>query len=177
LSRGDGLRNGEVAPGISERWLAQHPYVGGLLEEWPPERVRQVLDAVLELWGCLDLTTAIDWRWNPRLRTTAGRAVFLDMLIELNPLLLARHPEEMEGLLVHEAAHLVVQRLHGRQAPHGEHWKAYMRRAGQSTRATHQLDVRGLRRKRKARRARPRRATTKVEQLLRKLLQGGAGPR
>ena len=66
MSRGDGLRNGEVAPGISERWLAQHPYVGGLLEEWPPERVRQVLDAVLELWGCLDLTTAIDWRWNPR---------------------------------------------------------------------------------------------------------------
>ena len=41
-----------IAPGISRRWLHDHPYVEGLLEEWPPERIRQVLDAVLELWGC-----------------------------------------------------------------------------------------------------------------------------
>lgn len=160
-----------IAPGISRRWLHDHPYVEGLLDEWPPERIRQVLDAVLELWGCLDLTTAIEWRWNPRLRTTAGRAVFLDMLIELNPLLLARHPEEMESLLVHEAAHLVVQRLHGRQPPHGEIWKAYMRKAGHSTRATHELDVRGLRRKRRP--TRRRRKESIVEALLRKMLQGG----
>lgn len=160
-----------IAPGISRRWLHDHSDVEGLFDEWPPERIQQVLDAVLELWGCLDLTTAIEWHWNPRLRTTAGRAVFLDMLIELNPLLLARHPEEVEGLLVHEAAHLVVQRLHGRQPPHGEIWKAYMRKAGHSTRATHELDVRGLRRKRRP--TRRRRKESKVEALLRKVLQGG----
>ncbi|MCH2100390.1 MAG: SprT-like domain-containing protein [Planctomycetes bacterium] len=161
---------GLIAPGISQRWLQGHPHVEGLLDEWPPERIRQVLDAVLELWGCLDLTAAMEWSWNPRLRTTAGRAVFIDMLIELNPLLLARHPEEMEALLVHEAAHLVVQRLHGRQPPHGEIWKAYMRKAGHSTRATHELDVRGLRRK--GRLTRHRRTGSKVEALLRKVLQG-----
>lgn len=160
-----------TAPGLSARWLQQHPYVVGLLDEWPPERVRQVLDEVLAHWDCLDLTTAITWRWNPRLRTTAGRAVFIDMLIELNPLLLARHPEEMEPLLVHEAAHLVVQRLHGRQPPHGAIWKAYMRKAGHATRATHELDVRGLRRKRTTRRRR-RSASSTVKKLLRQVLPG-----
>lgn len=160
----------QPAPGLSERWLAQHGYVRGLLEEWPAERIRAVLDEVLQKWDCLDLTTAMTWTWNPRLRTTAGRAVFADMKIELNPLLLARHPEEMEGLLVHEAAHLVVQRLHGRQPPHGAQWKAYMRAAGHSTRATHQLDVRGLRRKRKAGPARRRK---KRQTLWRRITRGG----
>lgn len=159
-----------VAPGLSQRWLDQHGYVAGLLDEWPPERVQETLDAVLQLWNVLDLTTAIQWRWNPRLRTTAGRAIFLDMMVEMNPLLLARHPDEVEGLLVHEAAHLVVQRLHGRQPPHGDYWKAYMRKAGQSTRATHELDVRGLRRKRKP--TRRRRRGSAVQRLLRKVLQG-----
>jgi len=142
----------QAAPGLSIDWLAAHPEVGELLEAWPDERIRQVLDRTFELWGVLDLTTATRWVWNPRLRTTAGRAVFVDMLIELNPLLLARHPSEVEALLVHEAAHLVVQRLHGRQAAHGNHWKAYMRKAGHSTRATHQLDVSGLRAKPRRRR-------------------------
>jgi predicted SprT family Zn-dependent metalloprotease len=161
-----------VAPGLSQRWLDQHGYVAGLLEEWPAERVQATLDSVLQLWGVLDLTTAIQWRWNPRLRTTAGRAIFIDMVVEMNPILLARHPEEVEGLLVHEAAHLVVQRLHGRQAPHGEYWKAYMRKAGHSIRATHELDVRGLRRKRKRKPSRRRRGGSAVQRLLRKVLQG-----
>lgn len=142
--------SGDVAaPGLSRRWLAQFPHVQALLDEWPAERVRDVLDDAFDLWGALDLTTATSWIWNPRLRTTAGRAVFIDMLIELNPLLLARHPDQVEPLLVHEAAHLVVQRLHGRQPPHGDYWKAYMRKAGHSTRATHDLDVRGLRARRR----------------------------
>ncbi len=124
------------------------------------------LDAVLQLWDVLDLTTAITWRWYPRLRTSAGRAVFADMLIELNPLLLARHPEEVRPVLIHEAAHLVVQRLHGSQPPHGRIWKHYMRAAGESSKATHNLDVSGLQRKRKRRRRRGR--LSKVIRAMRK---------
>ncbi len=142
---------GGGTPGLSARWLQQHPEVGELLRVWPPQRIRAELDRLLESWQVLDLTTAIDWCWNPRLRTTAGRAVFLDMLVELNPLLLARHPDQVVHLLAHEAAHLVVQRLHGRQPPHGRIWKAYMVAVGESTRASHHLDVAGLRRKKAAR--------------------------
>jgi predicted SprT family Zn-dependent metalloprotease len=146
-------------PGLSPEWLREHPEVEDLLELWPPERIQEELDQVLQLWGVLDLTTAIRWRWYPRLRTTLGRAVFLDMLVELNPLLLARHPDQVRELLIHEAAHLVVQRLHGRQPPHGPYWKAYMRKAGASTHATHQLDVAGLKRKPSRRKRRRRRVS------------------
>jgi hypothetical protein len=144
--------------------LRAHPEVKEIVEQWPEERIRGELDGVLEAWGALDLTTAIAWRWYPRLRTSVGRAVFADMMIELNPLLLARHPDQVRAVLVHEAAHLVVQRLHGRQNPHGRVWKHYMRQAGESTSATHSLDVRGLRRKRASR---PRRS--KLPKLLRAL--------
>ncbi len=154
-----------LAPGISDAFVRDHPQVAELLAEWPQERIRQELDAVLELWEVLDLTTAIDWLWYPRLRTSAGRAVFVDMMIELNPLLLARHPDQVRPVLIHEAAHLVVQRLHGPQNPHGRVWKHYMKVAGESTKATHNLDVSGLRRK-KVRRRRRRSSLSKLVKAL-----------
>ncbi|MBC8328266.1 MAG: SprT-like domain-containing protein [Planctomycetes bacterium] len=132
-----------------------------LLAEWPAERLRAALDEVLELWEVIDLRAAIGIRWNSRLRTTIGRALLDDMLVELNPRLLARHPEQVRHVLVHEAAHLVVRRLHGAGvAPHGKIWKAYMGRAEESSRATHDLDVSGLRarRRRPAAKARRRRS-------------------
>ena len=155
-----------MSPGLSADFLRKHPEVRELVAEWPAERIQMELDAVLELWDALDLTAAIKWRWYPRLRTSAGRAVFFDMLIELNPLLLARHPEEVRPVLIHEAAHLVVQRLHGTQPPHGKIWKHYMRAAGESDKATHNLDVSGLRRKR-GRRRRRRGSIAKVIRALR----------
>lgn len=122
-----------------------------LLAEWPPERLRAVLEGALESWDADFLRHVIRLRWNARLRTTVGRAMLEEMVVELNPRLLARHPEEIRPVLVHEAAHLVVHRLHGYQPDHGKVWKAYMRRAGESTRATHELDVRGLRNRRRRR--------------------------
>ncbi len=120
--------------------------LAALLAEWTPERLKQALDEVLELWQVIDLRAAIRIRWNPRLRTTVGRAMLDELVLELNPRLLARHPEQVRSVLVHEAAHLVVRRLHGpREAPHGKVWKGYMRKAGEDTRATHDLDVSGLR--------------------------------
>ncbi|HEX9794579.1 MAG TPA: SprT-like domain-containing protein [Planctomycetota bacterium] len=124
---------------------------------WPQERMREVLDAALVLWKAEDLRAVIRIEWNPRLRTTLGRAVFEDMKVELNPRLLARHPGQMRHVLVHESAHLVVQRLYGVQPAHGGLWKAHMRALGESTRATHTLDVGELARSRPARRTARRR--------------------
>ena len=126
----------------------ERPEVAKLFEHWTAEAIQGVLDDILGFWGCLDLTTAIHWRWNPRLKTTLGRAIFEDMVVELNPLLLARYPGQVRHVLIHEVAHLVVQRLHGTQSPHGSIWKSYMSKAGESPAATHNLDVSDLRRKR-----------------------------
>lgn len=131
--------------------------IARLLAAWPPERVDAVIEDALGTWMALHLKRQFRWRWNARLRTTLGRAVFDDWTVELNPLLLARHPEEMEGLIVHELAHLVIVRRHGWTEPaHGDRWKALMRAAGQSTAATHDLPVEDLRVRSTARR-RPRR--------------------
>ncbi len=131
-----------------------------LFELWGPEALRRELDRLLRIWDCEALRAVILIRWNPRLRTTVGRALLESMIVELNPRLLARYPKELPSILAHEAAHLVVRRLHGSgPRPHGRIWKSYMRRVGESTRATHCLDTRGLRSRRRKRSGRRRRVS------------------
>lgn len=120
--------------------------IAALLRDWPPRAIEAVIEECLRLWKAEDLASRLQWRWNPRLRTTIGRALLEEGMMELNPLLLGRHPEEMRPVVVHELAHLVVTARHGlRVAPHGAEWKALMRLSGESTRATHDLNVDGLR--------------------------------
>jgi len=129
------------------------PEIQELLTAWPEQPLREELDSVLERWAVEDLRAVIQIRWNSRLKTTIGRALLDDMVLELNPRLLARHPSEVKPVLIHEAAHLVVRRLFGPQeAAHGRVWKAYMRHAGESTKATHDLDTGNLRTPRRRRR-------------------------
>ena len=129
--------------------------IAELLRDWPPTVVDAVIDEMLHLWHAEQLREKITWRWNARLRTTIGRAMLDDMVLELNPLLLGRNPEEMRGVVVHELAHLVTTSRYGlRVPPHGDEWKSLMRAAGESTRATHNLDVEGLRAKPSRRRRR-----------------------
>ena len=72
---------------------------------------------------------AVRARWNPRLRSTAGRAFARENAVELNPRL-AAHPGEIERTLRHELAHLLVawraaaatRRSH-RPDPHGPEWR------------------------------------------------------
>lgn len=129
--------------------------IARLLSDWPPLVVDQLFDEMLTLWGVPEMREHFHWRWNARLRTTLGRAIFDDWTVELNPLLLARHADEMRGLLVHELAHLVIVRRYGFKEPaHGPRWKALMSAAGESTRATHDLPVEDLRQPRRRRRRR-----------------------
>ena len=131
--------------------------IARLLAAWPPHEIDGLFEEMLALWGASKYYHLFRWRWNARLRTTLGRAYFEDWMVELNPLLLARHPEQMRGLLIHELAHLVIVKRYGfREPAHGERWKALMRAAGESTRATHDLpveDLRVTRRRRRRRRA------------------------
>lgn len=100
-------------------------------------------------WQVLD--HEVEVVWNGRLSTTAGRAFVRRGRIELNPRLLARVPGEVDGVLIHEAAHVAAFRLFGANIPaHGRHWRSLMRHAGQEPRVTHKLPVDGLRRQGKS---------------------------
>jgi predicted SprT family Zn-dependent metalloprotease len=75
--------------------------------------------------GIPDLAQRVLVRWNPRLRTTAGRAYRTRALIELNPQLVRISPEEIDRTLRHELAHLVAAHRAGRRKipAHGRDWR------------------------------------------------------
>lgn len=96
--------------------------------------------ALLTSWRVRDPVVCVDW--NDRLTTTAGRAFLRNGRIELNPKLLAKAPDQLVVVLVHEAAHIAAFRLFGANIPaHGRHWRALMRLAGQVPEVTHKIPV------------------------------------
>ncbi|MBK8097424.1 MAG: SprT-like domain-containing protein [Planctomycetes bacterium] len=112
------------------------------------DELRQRASELLQQWRVND--TAIAVRWNRRLTTTAGRAFPIGGRVELNPRLLARAPEQLEMVLVHEVAHIAVHRLFGPNVPaHGRHWRSLMAHAGQPPAVTHDIPVHDLRRSRR----------------------------
>ena len=72
-----------------------------------------------------ELARRVRVAWNPRMRTTAGRAWWPDRVIELNPKLKECEPEEIWRTLKHELAHLVAYERCGRRRidPHGSEWQ------------------------------------------------------
>ncbi len=75
--------------------------------------------------GLGELSRKIKVYWNPRMRTTAGRAWWPDRKIELNPKLKEHSPDEIWRTLKHELAHLVAYERNGRRRidPHGVEWQ------------------------------------------------------
>lgn len=112
-----------------------------------------VLVAVAErcgrAWDMPDLHRRVRIGYNPRLRTTLGRAVLNDRRVELNVRLLRRHPAELIPTLVHELAHLAVHMRYGRVAPHGREFRTLTAAVGMPGGATHDLPVGGLKRTRR----------------------------
>ncbi len=72
-----------------------------------------------------ELARKVQVYWNPRMRTTAGRAWWPDRAIELNPKLKECEHEEIWRTLKHELAHLVAYERSGRRRidPHGQEWQ------------------------------------------------------
>lgn len=76
--------------------------------------------------GLPELARRVRVCWNPRMRTTAGRAWWPSRSIELNPKLRECSDEELWRTLKHELAHLVAYERSGRRRiePHGREWQA-----------------------------------------------------
>ncbi|MDA0766371.1 MAG: SprT-like domain-containing protein [Verrucomicrobia bacterium] len=90
--------------------------------------------------------------WNRRMRSTAGRALWPEALIELNPALQEIGLGEVERTLLHELAHLVAFERAGRRriSPHGKEWQRACAELGiPGETASHRLELpsRTLRRK------------------------------
>jgi predicted SprT family Zn-dependent metalloprotease len=87
-------------------------------------------------WNVPELSTRTRIVPSPRLRRSLGRCYPTRSLIRFNPRLLAEPEPLLREVLCHEAAHLAVHVLHGREArPHGAEWAGLMRIAGFEPRA------------------------------------------
>ncbi len=124
---------------------------------WTPGRplpdgrlLRRMAERCAGLWQLPELAENVRVTYNPRLRTTLGRAVLDELRVELNVHLLREHPRELVPTLVHELAHLAVRMRHGESAaPHGRAFRTLMAAAGLPAARTHNLPAaRKLRRKR-----------------------------
>lgn len=112
----------------------------------------------LQLLGLDALASQVVVEWNPRMRTTAGRAFWPCARIEMNPKLQELAPEEVQQTLLHELAHLVAYARAGRRRikAHGAEWQQACADLGiPGERATHSLPLPGRTMKRNWRYACP----------------------
>jgi len=123
---------------------------------WTPDKplpgqpvLRAIASRLGAAWEAPHLGDKVRIGYNPRLRTTLGRAMLDERRVELNVRLLSRHRGELIPLLAHELAHVVVHMRYGRVGAHGRHFRTLMRAVNMSPRATHDLPVKQLARRRK----------------------------
>ncbi|MDA7887778.1 SprT-like domain-containing protein [Akkermansiaceae bacterium] len=96
---------------------------------------------LLEL-GLDDLAKRVSVGWNPRMRSSAGRATWPTALVELNPRLPDISQDEVRRTLLHELAHLVAYERSGnrRIQAHGAEWQRACADLGiPGEKATHRL--------------------------------------
>lgn len=90
--------------------------------------------------------------WNPRLRTSAGRAWPGHDRIELNPAIARFGEDEVRRTLLHELAHLIARHRAGRRriAPHGVEWRRACTELGiAGETARHRLPLEPVRQRRR----------------------------
>lgn len=96
-----------------------------------PAAARRLLATWERSWGTTDLASALRVVPNPRLTVTAGRCAPSKRVIELRPDVFASRSRVFAQVLCHEAAHLAVHQMYGRnEPPHGDHWSALVEAAG-----------------------------------------------
>jgi len=121
-------------------WTPRQPLPG-------PGVLREIASRLGAAWEAPELAEQVRIVYNPRLRTTLGRAMLDDRRVELNTRLLHEHPDQLVPLLAHELAHVVVHARYGRVPAHGRHFRTLMRAVNMSPRATHDLPVKRRRRR------------------------------
>jgi SprT protein len=103
-------------------------------------------------FGLPELARKIQVVWNPRMRTTAGRAWWPTRLIEINPKLKDLSESQVWRTLKHELAHLIAYERCGRRQidPHGVEWQQACSELGiPGESARHTLPLKSRRMKRK----------------------------
>jgi SprT protein len=87
---------------------------------------------ILYSLGARQVAEKIRVKWNPRMRSAAGRADSRRVLVSLNPRLSEHGAVEIEQTLRHELAHLLAQARAGRRRilPHGTEWRTACRDLG-----------------------------------------------
>jgi len=108
------------------------------------EALTQQCVAALCALGAEELAEKVGVDWNPRMRSTAGRAFYRDSRIELNAKLEVIAPDEVQRTLLHELAHLLAHHRGGRTRiqSHGIEWKQACVDLGISgEKATHSLPL------------------------------------
>ena len=99
----------------------------------PKRKGLKQIDADLTQWcrdtasslGLKELAKNVEVVWNPRMRSTAGRAWWPLRMIELNPKIEAIDDDQTTRTLRHELAHLIAYERAGRKRiqPHGIEWR------------------------------------------------------
>lgn len=88
-----------------------------------------------------NLAESFSIAWNPRMRSTAGRAMLNTLKIEMNPRLLEISHEEVYRTVLHELAHLVAWKRDGERG-HGTAWRAACTELGiPGEKSTHSLPL------------------------------------
>ena len=82
----------------------------------------------------------VEIRFSGRLRRSAGTAKLKTNRVVLNIRLLVANPDNILEVIVHEAAHLLANRLYAERG-HGPAWKELMKKLGFSPRRTHTMDT------------------------------------
>jgi len=98
-----------------------------------------------------ELARKIRVSWNPRMRTTAGRAWWPARQIEINPKLKEFSDDEVWRTLKHEFAHLIAYERCGRRKidPHGIEWQTACKDLGIAGESVyHHLPLKGRKMKR-----------------------------
>jgi SprT protein len=107
----------------------------------PPDSLRAYAENLLEKLCAafpLGYSPTLDWR---RLRVTAGVAYYKEGRIALSEILLDGE-ERLRVTLIHEYAHLLAFKRHGRRGVgHGEGWQRAMKDLGMEARVRHTYEV------------------------------------
>lgn len=123
---------------------------GGALLQFDPGLTAWCQETASAL-GMPELARKVRVSWNPRMRTTAGRAWWPHRSIEMNPKIRDIADKEIWRTLKHEFAHLVAYERCGRRRidPHGPEWQAACAELGIPGESTyHSLPLKGRRIKR-----------------------------
>jgi predicted SprT family Zn-dependent metalloprotease len=82
--------------------------------------------------GAARLAERVVVEWDRRLRSAAGRAIYREGRVSLNPRLCEHGDDEIDRTLRHELAHLLAQFRAGRRRiqPHGREWREACRDLG-----------------------------------------------